>query len=326
MRIEYEILKKAVFGIVDSFEENGSIVLRRFTKKQIAFFDETENYIHKSRKGKSSSCMNIDFYTDSVSLKIDFDCIVASSQPPCYADLYIDGVLINHFGYNAKENREFTLHADMGKGMKRVTVWLPCLFDAHIKEFCLDDGAEFRPAKKDTNILFLGDSITQGYTTVFPSLTYSNVYARERNANCVNQGIGAALFDKENLDPELPFSPDKVFVAYGTNDWTHSDERDFEFYANEYIEKICEIYPDIPKYVILPIWRGNLEEKGKNAVMSFSEMRTLLAKICERYDVSVIDGMKLVPNCPDFFMPDQTHPNEMGAMHYGYNLLKEVQK
>jgi len=97
-----------------------------------------------------------------------------------------------------------------------------------------------RPVDKELSIEFLGDSITQGYTTVFPSLTYSNVYARERNANCVNQGIGAALFDKENLDPELPFSPDKVFVAYGTNDWTHSDERDFEFYANEYIEKICE--------------------------------------------------------------------------------------
>ena len=72
MRIEYEILKKAVFGIVDSFEENGSLVLRRFTKKQMEFFDETENYIHKSLKGKSSSCMNIDFYTDSASVKIDF--------------------------------------------------------------------------------------------------------------------------------------------------------------------------------------------------------------------------------------------------------------
>ena len=43
-------------------------------------------------------------------------------------------------------------------------------------------------------------------------------------------------------------------------------------------------------------------------------------------DVLVIDGMKLVPHREEFFKADMTHPNEMGFLHYGSNLLKEVLK
>ena len=115
-------------------------------------------------------------------------------------------------------------------------------------------------------------------------------------------------------------------MAYGTNDWAHSGERDFSANAKAYIKKICNLYPDAEKYIILPIWRGLLEEKGKNAVMSFEEMHLLLAEICKPFDVKVIDGMKLVPHRKEFFKADMTHPDEKGFLHYGNNLLKGILK
>ena len=131
---------------------------------------------------------------------------------------------------------------DFDNGEKRVTLWFPCLFETQITEFLLD-GEMFKPVEKQTKILFFGDSITQGYTSEFPSLTYTNIVTRELNAESVNQGIGAALFDATDLDEELPFSPEMVFVAYGTNDWAHSGERDFSSNAKTYIKKSAGFIP-----------------------------------------------------------------------------------
>ncbi len=324
-KIQNDVLKTAVFGSVNTFEENGILKMYRFTDKEFKYFEENENYIHRFKKGKASSGINIDFYTDATLMKISMNCYVASSQTPCFVDVYVDGIMKEHFGYNVKEAGTIEKEIEFSCGVKRVTVWLPCLFEAQITEFLLN-GEMFKPAEKERKLLFFGDSITQGYTSEFPSLTYTNIVTRELNAESVNRGIGAALFDAEVPSDELPFTPEMVFVAYGTNDWAHSGERDFSANAKAYIERICKIYPNAEKYVILPVWRGLLEEKGKNAVMSFDEMHILLAQICKAYDVEVIDGMKLVPHRAEFFKADMTHPNEMGFLHYGNNLLKGISK
>ena len=325
-RIEYKILKPAIFGSVNTYEEDGVLKLRRFTKKQLEHFDATLNYINKPKKSKASSGMNIDFYTDSTVLEIDLNCYVASSQNPCFIDIYVDGIMEGHFGYKAKEDGKINARLELGEGKKQVTIWLPCLFEANMVDFRLDDGAVFEPAKKDCNVLFLGDSITQGYTSEFPSLTYTNIITRKLNAHSINHGIGAGLFDASDLDEDFPFEPDKIFVAYGTNDWYHSGDRDLPQNANAFYQKLCRLYPNAQIYAILPIWRGNLVEKGKNATMSFEEMHVLLADICKNYNVTVIDGMELTPHYEGFFLPDLTHPNEMGFLHYGENLYKAIRK
>lgn len=325
-KIEFSLLKSSIFGSVNTFEEDGAIKLRRFTDKQMKHFDDTLNYIDKPRKSRASSGMNIDFYTDSPVIKLELSCRVASSQPLCYVDVYVDNIMTNHFGCNTKEDTRICTEFEVGKGKKRVTIWLPCLFDASISEFAIEDGACFEPAKKDCNIMFLGDSITQGYTTEFPSLTYTNIVTNRMNAHCINQGIGGALFDKSDLDEELPFEPDIIFVAYGTNDWYHSGDRDLGKNADSFYQKLCSIYPKTKIYAILPIWRANIPRVSEIATMGFDEMHTVLENICRKYNVETIDGRKLTPHHEKFFLPDGTHPNEMGFLQYGENLYKVIEK
>lgn len=324
-KTDMKLLAEAVFGSVDTYVENEELVMRRFTQHQIQHFDQTHNYIEKPKKSKASSGMNIDFYTDATQMYLELSCSVASSQPLCYVDIYVDGVMEDHFGYNSKIDGKIEKTVSFKPGSKRITIWLPCLFEARIANLSLNS-EDFAPAKKDIRILFEGDSITQGYTSQFPSLTYTNIVTRGLNADGVNQGIGGALFDESDPDDNLPFSPDIVVISYGTNDWSHSRERDFESNASAYLSKMCEIYKTARIFVVTPIWRGNIEEKSKNAVMSFDEMHVLLEDICRNFGVEVIDGMKLVPHRNEFFVPDLTHPNEMGFLHYGNNLLRELER
>ena len=243
MRIENQELKKAIFGAVDIWEEDGMLKMCRFTKRQLEFFDETKNYVEKPKKSRASAGMRMDFYTDSRNLDLELSCFVASSQGLCYADIYADGFMVAHCGYSAKENRRFQAAAELGEGRKRVTVYFPCLFGPSIISAQLDDGAEFTPVIPSEKFLFVGDSITQGYISEFPSLTYPNLLCSALDAECVNQGIGGAYFLDGDLDEDLPYAPDRVFVAYGTNDWSHG--YDIVGNATVYLEKLCGIYPQL---------------------------------------------------------------------------------
>lgn len=95
------------------------------------------------------------------------------------------------------------------------------MFETGIKNFSIDDGAQISPVEKNVRFLFFGDSITHGYATRFTSLTYANILSRTFNAQTLNQAIAGDVFNVNNLDRDLSFDPDMVFVAYGTNDWWH---------------------------------------------------------------------------------------------------------
>ncbi len=325
MRIGNELLKKAVFGAVKIWEEDGTLRLCRFTDRQLAYFDETLNYVEKPKKSRASAGMQIDFWTDSEKLRMEFACFIGSSQSICYVDVYVDGVMRVHDGYEQHGAQRFSVDVQLGEGRKRVTVYLPCLFGTSIVSAELDDGAEFTPAEKKEKFLFVGDSITQGYIALFPSLTYPNILCSEMDAECLNQGIGGAYFLAEDLDEDLPYAPDRVFVAYGTNDWSRN--REVAANADRYLQKLCAIYPEARIYVILPIWRGKLPEKEKTTKQTFLQMQQGLRAVCEKYaNVRVIDGLSLVPHETEFFVEDQLHPNDLGFTQYAKMLERAVRK
>ena len=66
-----------------------------------------------------------------------------------------------------------------------------------------------------------GDSITQGYTALSPSLTYVNLVGDALNADVYDLGIGGEVFEPLMIDEAYPVKADLVTVAYGTNDWSH---------------------------------------------------------------------------------------------------------
>ena len=318
MEILNSQLKNVLFGAVSIEEENGWLHPVRFTKEQFDYIEKASDALYL--RSLSSSNMVLDFVTDAAYFSFDYKCRRASSQTICYIDVYVDGDLALHQGADDVEELEGTLEIALKEGTKRVTVYFPCLAGTRLANAKLSDGAKFEPAKKDVSIMFFGDSITQGYTTVFPSLTYANILARKLNANCINQGIGADIFNVKNLDENIDFNADIVFVAYGSNDWNGGV--DIQKNASEYFEKLTKIYKNSKIYTLLPIWRG---AEGDSPCMTFEETRSIIADICKKYDnIKVLDTIDYVPHFPEFFKPDLLHPNDLGFMLYAENIIKNM--
>ena len=68
-------------------------------------------------------------------------------------------------------------------------------------------------------MLFIGDSITQGWNSYYDTLSYAWRVSLYFNANSIINGIGGAFYEPQTFDvPD--FDPDTVIVALGTNDFS----------------------------------------------------------------------------------------------------------
>lgn len=327
MKLHFDEIKKILFGALYTEEKDGLFIAHRFETWQEELFDQTLDYINKPLKTKATASMQLDFYTDAKRLTLSYQTVLGSGSNACFTDVYVDGIMRAHEGYFSQEERAEQIDLDLtpyGTGKKRVTVYLPNLFGMRIRSMVLAEASVVEPAQKSCKLLAVGDSITQGYTAVFPSLSYVNVLGRLLNADVLNQGIGGARFEACDIERGVSFAPDLITVAYGTNDWSRG--RDIETNARAYLKALTALYPTTPVYVILPLWRGDVAKK-ELAIIPFEETHVILRRVCEGFPtITVVDGREIVPHFPEFFMPDTLHPNDLGFVLYGENLYRKIAK
>jgi len=167
-------------------------------------------------------------------------------------------------------------------------------------------------------ILCLGDSITQGFNAVHPSLTWTSRLADLLGVDALNQGVGGYYFDSASLDGlevlagEGRSRPGLITVAYGTNDWDLVPElptlRDN---ARRYFERLAGLFPGVPAYVLTPIWRGDMDKP--KACGGFDEVVRVIAEEAGRCpDNRIIDGLTIPIHDRKYFQDNWLHPNEEG--------------
>lgn len=333
MNVATSEIQCAIYGAdhVNVKENSGWIAPSRFTEKQIRAFSEkpklAEGFGQESflLHSAATAGITLDFVTNSVSLAFECRGFAASNQQICWFDILVNGHLFYHVGKDGQISVAQKVSLILPVGNKRVTIYFPCLYKGEIRNLTVDDGATFIPAFNGVphqRILFLGDSITQGYTTPYSSLTYANVLARKMQAECLNQGIGGAIYNCTDLDNQLSFIPDVVVVAYGTNDWFW--RRDIKTSASAYYERLAAIYPDASIYALLPIWRGDVEELELLSRIPFMKHREAIRNIAEKYpNVTIVETLDFLPHDAVFFADRVLHPNEMGFLMFA-DALAEV--
>ena len=168
-------------------------------------------------------------------------------------------------------------------------------------------------------MLWLGDSITQGFGPLRSGQTYVSVANRLLNYDIINQGIGGYIYDKNSLMKMEGYQPDKIIVALGTNQYGDETMERVE----EYYETLTGIYGnEIPILCISPVWRGDQPE-GYEKFVDFCEN---IKKIAGSYkNVTVVDGFTLVPHLKEYYL-DNLHPNCLGTENYGRNLVEVIRK
>lgn len=328
MKLDLEQMKTITFGALRVVcNEAGEYVFYRFTEHQMedVYIEVSDFY----KKSSATASVQLDFYTDSSSLSFHYTLRFGTGRKFAYFDTFVDGVLVSHEGVeDMSSSRAGDVQVTLGDGktMHRVTVYLPNLSIARLSDVTLDDGASIRRAERSRKILAMGDSITQGYDAIYPSQSYANKLGEAFDAEVLNQAIGGEIFRPAVLDEDLPFDPDFITVAYGTNDWSGQTLEVLMTNPPAFLDKLAAIYPDKKIFVILPIWRADAGKTVKSG-KTFEEMREFYRACAEKHpNMIVVDGMKLTPHLPAFYSDLYLHPTDYGFQFYAENLIRELKK
>ena len=309
MVLSFEQIKEITVGAVHI--ENTDIGMRfyKYSPEMIAAWEErSENF---GIAAKCSTGIRLDFHTNSKHLNLEI-------ESPAKFEIYVNG-LFRCF-INDKTSLSMDIDIPYGRELDdaRITIYFPAHRRGKLKSLELDDGAYIRPHEFDRRILFIGDSITQGWDTMFDSLSFANKISRHFNADSVIQGVGGACFFPEYLE-KLQKDFDWVVLSYGTNDFDkRKDFDEFYLHMSEYMAKLASMYGDKKVFVISPIWR---RISNTDARMRFEVYRAAISEEAKKYGFISVDGALLVPPVQELYT-DGLHPNDIGFSIYAENLIR----
>ena len=315
MKLTFDQIKEITVGASQIFiKEDGSIGFYKCTEKQNAAWESFSEVL--GTRARTTTGIRFDFHTNSKNLKI----MTATGG---LFDLLINGVIVRHF--NTAENKEISYQLSSEQEDNRVTFVFPSHGLGSISFVEIDDGAYVKRHEFDMKILFFGDSITQGHKSDYDSISYAYQTSFFFNADSMIQGIGGAFFHESTFDTEIPYDPDVVIVAYGTNDFGRYRTLDeLRLHTSAFLDCVKDKYLGKKIICISPIWRGD-DDKPK-AMGMFSSCLDVIKDEIALHGFIHIDGYKLTPHDPWFYSDAYLHPNAAGFGIYAINLVKELQK
>ncbi len=320
MKLTFKEIEKITVGAVKMSEEADGIHFYKCTDKQVKAWGA----LHKDLGTRSlaTTGVRLDFHTDSKSLSF-------TAPSGDKFELYIDGLFRKRFimsesGHTvcAEINDVFGKPMDMA----RVTLYFPAHSAGVLSALELDDGAKVIPHTFDTKMLFIGDSITQGWDAGYDSLSYAQRTSRFFNAESVIHGVGGGYFHDTIFD-SIDFKPEYIVIAFGTNDFGHYPTTDeMRYHARAFFDSIKKEYGDAKNvFVLSPIWRADFLTKNPK-MGSFDQCRSVVITEAESHGFTHIDGATLVPPDPFFFADERLHPDALGFGIYAENLIKQMMK
>jgi len=312
MKLTKEQLKEIYHGALWYQEtEDGYLQAFQYTKEQNEYFEKVSDFWFE--RCTASTAKTLEFTTAATSCSFEYKFLWVGSEDS--VELWIDGQAAD-IRYVKDIEKEGKLSFDLPEGLKNVLIYLPADATMAIRNFEIND--TYQQAEKKEKVLWMGDSITQGFGPLRSGHTYVSVANRLLNYDIINQGIGGYVYDKNVLMQMYDYKPDKIIISMGTNQFGTESMEGIE----EYYKLLKDIYGDTPVLCILPLWRDDVP-KGLPTLKKFCAN---LKAIAEKYDnVTVVDGFKLVPHLPEYFL-DKLHPNCLGCEVYGRNLVLEIQK
>ncbi len=312
MKLSREEILQVTFGAVNTAMQDGCMVFYKCTANQMAAWIKLQDWFEEIVKAPTG--VRLDFHTNSNRVRFTL------SGRRC--EVLINGQLEKQF---VPENVQTLCSYEvvLPEGENRFTL----VFTSHgvqtkLKSIELDDGAYIRPHIFDRKILFIGDSITQGWDSRFDALSYAWQTSLALNAESVICGIGGSYFKPEFFE-ETAFEPDMVVIAYGTNDLTnHATFAELQANAAMFFEKTAKAYSGKKLVYVSPIYRF---DRTESEICSFETLRTSLTRLAEAAGFHVVDGYSLVPHFREFYA-DEVHPNDLGFLMYAKGLTAALKK
>ena len=311
MKLTNEQLKTIYFGALQFKEsKDGFLQAFQYNDEQMNYFKKTSDFWYD--RCMASTSKTLEFSTTASGFSFEYKIVWRGSEDSI--ELEVDGLITNIFYVKDLKDNDKLLF-DLPEGEKKVVVYLPADAIIWIKNFQID--AEVVPAVKKPKVLWLGDSITQGFGPLRSSLTYVSVANKLLGYDIINQGIGGYVYDKNSL-MDMGYKPEKLIVALGTNQYGEETMDAVE----DYYKRLFEIYGFLPTLCITPLWRDDPNTNHEKLEQYCQGIKD----VCKQYkNIIIVDGFKLVPHLSEYFL-DNLHPNALGAEIYGRNLVEKIRE
>ena len=337
MKLSLKDYRKITLGCAYVAEEGGNIRFHRFTKEEELFYRQRDENLGKNFRSRCAAPAGVKlcFATDSKRLKLSAITKKATSRSYYSFDVFENGRLLGHLDNFKEEDllenyteQPFPLGRQeksfvLSEGKSEITVDFPWSVFIDTLEVELDDGAKLEPIKPNKKVLVYGDSITQGYDAKRPSRRYAARMAEFLGAEEINKAIGGEIFVPGLVKDKLDFTPDYITVAYGTNDWSTTNGKDFAQNVRSFYASLSKNYPSTPIFAITPIWRANFED-AKPFGDFFSVEKIIRDATADLENVEVISGFDLVGHDKKLFADLRLHPRDEGFEEYFKNLSKKI--
>ena len=332
MKLTYQQLCDITQGAAYISEEDCCAVFHRFTTEQEELYHRTNQSFY--RKALAPAGVILQFRTDSCFITLKGETSSASTRTYYSIDILEDGVPAGHVDNFSQMmlSEDYTkCNYPLGKfsktiplksGMKTITICMPWSVQVMLEELSLSNGSAIIPDRPQKKLLLFGDSITQGYDALRPMNRYAFQLARALNATEYNKAIGGEVFFPALAHTRENWTPDLIFVAYGTNDWSKLGRDTFQANARMFLRTLRDQYVGAKLLVMQPIWRKDRDLQKEYG--SFDLMRQDLAQICSELDLQTIDCYSFVPKDTSYFSDQRLHPNDKGFESYGSQLITAV--
>lgn len=334
MKLNFEQITSVCLGTVRAAETDRGVRLYRFTEEQEELYRQRSEDFYK--KSFATAGMKLLFETDSETLFLKVNVSAGGSSRRYFSfDVAVNGEMVGYLDnfsgkvlpkdYTQVELPlgEFSRNFALGSGKKRVCIYLPWSVIVELEELSIDDGACITPVKPSKKLIAFGDSITHGYDALRPSNRYAAKLAEALEAEEINKGIGGEVFFPALAKACDTFSPDYITVAYGTNDWSKTEEGDFKERCFAFYEALSRNYPDAKIFAITPIWRKDCQVE--TAFGSFGKVAEDIRTIVENFEnITCICGYDFIPEDENYFGDLRLHPNDRGFEQYAHNLGRQI--
>ena len=316
MKLTTEQIRQILFGALRIQSQEDGLHFYKCTQRQCNAWYALSRDLG-ARAELTTPGVRLDFHTSSKHFAIN---AIGTYE------VYVNDLFRTKWDLQAGGRAELALCDPLGEPLEEARVTL--VFPSHLDKVALqsvelDDGATLVPHVFDRKILFLGDSITQGWESGWDSLSYAWRVIRFFNADAVIQGVGGAYFHESVID-RIAFDPDWVLVAFGTNDFGKCPTLDaMRTRVAAFMDRLVQEYPTKRIFCLSPIWRA-VQEKPMG---QFRDCRRVVIEEAEKRGLIHINGLDLVPPDPAFFADAKPlHPNALGFGIYAENLIRALQR
>ena len=334
MRLSTDKLIELSHGAVRVIEECGKVNFYRFTEEQQQLYKNAGNesfYL----KTFAPAGIRLGFCTDSSSLFLKVNIPFSTTRSYFSVDVCVNGEMVgsinNYQGMDMTGDYTtrnypigcFEKNFELGCGEKNVTIFLPWSVPAEIEEISIDDGSFAEPVVRNKKMLVFGDSITQGYDALHPSKHYTVILSELLKSDVYNKAVGGEKFIPSLVNTDEDLVPDYIIVAYGTNDWSHTEIDRFKNNCKEFYTILSHKYSNAKIFALTPIWRRDYKEQHNCGDFSF--VADYIKEVTAQLDnVYCLYGFDFVPHQEKMFGDLKLHPNDDGFEHFASNLYEAI--